>query len=300
MTIIRRGVSWCGRTRTIWRLTRLDDELDGHHLVIPLVVITFVTGVSSPFLCNSGRKHLIPLLSTQALDAACYADLSTFAANQTGNVIIISVDIANIAPPGHRTLYNGLSLAGYSIAAVIAGQLGNHLGPRRRYILMISHATQVAILAVGLALLYADIIVSRSVVLLLLFATAAGLQVSQARQSGVSEIPTAMFSTPLVDLLVDPHLFKFSLTDPLVRGRNRRLAHIVSMIVGGFCGAFLRKAKGSEAVLLLAVIIKTMITAVFWALPSPAEEKARKEEDRPMELHSTSNSELTVQRDSDI
>lgn len=193
-------------------------------------------------------------------------------------------------------MYNGLSLAGYSIAALIAGQLGNHLGPRRRYFLIVSHATQVAILAVGLALLYADVIVARSVVLLLLFATAAGIQVSQARQSGVPEIPTAMFSTPLVDLLVEPHLFHFSLIDPLVKGRNRRLAHICSMIVGGFCGAFLRKAKGSEAVLLLAVIMKTMITVVFWALPSAAEEKAWEERDRPLELHSTSDSESTMQR----
>lgn len=155
---------------------------------------------------------------------------------------------------------------------------------------MLSHAVQVVILAVGMALFYANVIVAKSVVLLLLFSAAAGVQVASARQSGVPEVPTAMFSTPLVDMLVDPNLFKSSLTDPLVRGRNRRMAHICSMIVGGFCGAFLCKAKGSEAVLLLAVTMKTVITFVFWLLPSPAEEKTWKER-RTLERRLTSNSD---------
>lgn len=150
-------------------------------------------------------------------------------------------------------------------------------------------------LAIGMALLYADIIVARSVVLLLLFACAAGLQVSQARSSGVPEVPTAMLSTPLVDLLVDPSLFKFSLTDPLVRSRNRRIAHISSMVIGGFCGAFLRKAKGTAPVIVLAVGMKTIISLVFWMLPSPSEEKTWKER-RAVESGSTSDSELVVQR----
>lgn len=136
------------------------------------------------------------LIALQALDATCYADLATFAANQTGNVIIITVGVAHIAPPGHETRLNAYSLAGYVVSALIAGRLGEVVGPRLRFWIMLSHGTQVAFLVVGLALLYTEVIAAKSIVMLLIFAATSGVQVSQARTSSVPEIPTGEYLSP--------------------------------------------------------------------------------------------------------
>lgn len=58
---------------------------------------------------------------------------------------------------------------------------------------MFNHFTQVALLAVGMGLLYADIVAAKSIVMLLIFAATSGVQVAQARTSSVPEIPTGEF-----------------------------------------------------------------------------------------------------------
>ncbi|KAJ9102086.1 hypothetical protein QFC20_005095 [Naganishia adeliensis] len=163
-----RRTSWA-YYRGIWRCRRFKDDIDSQELVLPLLVTSFVTG---------------------ALDATCYADLATFAANQTGNVIIITVGVAHIAPAGHQTRLNAYSLAGYIVSGLMAARLGNYFGPRRRFWIMLSHLTQVALLASGMALLYADIISAGGIVMLLFFATTSGVQVAAARGASVPEIPT--------------------------------------------------------------------------------------------------------------
>jgi MFS family permease len=173
--------------RDIWQARRFKEEIDSHELVLPLVLVSFVTGVSFSPVCNTIVGYSCAM---QALDATCYADLATFAANQTGNVIIITVGVAHTAPPGHETRLNAYSLAGYVVSALIAGRLGDFFGPRRRYWIMFNHFTQVALLAVGMGLLYADIVAARSIVMLLIFAATSGVQVAQARTSSVPEIPT--------------------------------------------------------------------------------------------------------------
>lgn len=46
MTSVSGEVLGTTRLKAIWRVSRFHDELDSHQLVVPLVVITFVTGVS--------------------------------------------------------------------------------------------------------------------------------------------------------------------------------------------------------------------------------------------------------------
>jgi hypothetical protein len=99
-----------------------------------------------------------------------------------------------------------------------------------------------------------------------------------------------MISTPLMDLIVDPNLFKLSLTDPSVRGRNRRIAHLIAMAGGGFVGAFIRKKGSSSAVLLFSVIIKTLMTVGFWFLPTASERQ---------DWQKSQKSEAVVSSDSD-
>ncbi|KAJ9103755.1 hypothetical protein QFC21_002215 [Naganishia friedmannii] len=256
----RRGTSkarerWKGFVQ-LWKLERATDEIDSEELVIPLIIVSFVTG---------------------ALDSTCYADLATFASNQTGNIIMLSVGAAGLAPPGHNTLFNGISLVGYLVSAFLASSLANYFGTRLRFWIMLSHSMQVVLLLVGLILLATKVIVPRHVVLLVMLASASGVQVAQARTSKVPEVPTAMLSTPIVDLIVDPNLFKLSMSDPSVQPRNRRAAHIFSMVIGSFVGAFMHKASGTVSVMAMSIGIKVMVTCGFWMIRSPKEKEAMKQ-----------------------
>lgn len=103
-----------------------------------------------------------------------------------------------------------------------------------------------------------------------------------------------MLSTPLMDAIVDPSLFKLSITDPSVRGRNRRIAHIVAMAGGGFAGAFLHKTKGTEAVILLSVVVKTILTAGFWILPTAVERRSWKESETSEAVMSSDSEHVTT------
>lgn len=104
-----------------------------------------------------------------------------------------------------------------------------------------------------------------------------------------------MISTPLMDLIVDPNLFKLSMTDPIVRGRNRRIAHLIAMTGGGFVGAFIRKRGSSSAVLLFSVIIKALMTVGFWFLPTLAERQEWKESKVKEAVTSSDSEHVTTQ-----
>ncbi|KAJ9121865.1 hypothetical protein QFC22_002488 [Naganishia vaughanmartiniae] len=195
------------------------------------------------------------------LDASTYQLFSTFASNQTGNVILLAVGASGIMEEHTTTLYNGISLAGYLIFGFVFGHLGNAAGPRRRWWLLTSHVAQLVLLVCVLALTWTRVFPSTRAQwpLLLLLAMSSGIQVAQARTSGIQELPTAMLSSPMVDLVVDPHLWKLSLSDPSVQPRNRRAMHVAAMSGGAFAGAFLHKASGAEASILVACVIKLVI-----------------------------------------
>ncbi|KAJ9125709.1 hypothetical protein QFC24_002493 [Naganishia onofrii] len=178
------------------------------------------------------------------------------------------------------TLYNGISLAGYLVFGFIFGHLGNAAGPRRRWWLLTSHLAQLVLLALVLAFTWTRTFASSKTQwpLLLLLAMSSGIQVAQARTSGIQELPTAMLSSPMVDLVVDPHLWKLSLSDASVQPRNRRAMHVAAMCSGAFAGAFLHKASGAEASILVACVVKLVITLALVFVKGEAREVPRDEE----------------------
>lgn len=171
------------------------------------------------------------------------------------------------------TLYNGISLAGFLVCGLVFGHLGNAAGPRRRWWLLVSHTCQIALIACALGLAWSRALHASHWVLLLLLATASGIQVAQARTSGVSEVPTAMLSSPMIDLIVDKRFFAPSLHDPQVQARNRRAMHIAALVSGSFAGAFLHKAKGPELTILVALVFKLGIVVVLGVIPGESRRK---------------------------
>jgi uncharacterized membrane protein YoaK (UPF0700 family) len=152
--------------------------LPSPNLVFPLVVLTFATGT---------------------LDSTTYATFGTFTSNQTGNVVIISVGLADAARVNLRN--SGISLASYLVTGFLGGQIGAIVGHRRRWWLLVSSTVQALCLMVLSILVFADIVASdndsESWVLITLLGATAGFQVAVARNVNVGEMPTAMLSSPM-------------------------------------------------------------------------------------------------------
>ncbi|GHJ87522.1 hypothetical protein NliqN6_3924 [Naganishia liquefaciens] len=239
----------------------LTQDISCASLVLPLIATSFVTGL---------------------LDASTYQIFQTFASNQTGNVILLAVGAAGILDGPHSTLYNGISLAGFLTCGLIFGHAGNHFGPRRRWWLLVNHATQIILIAVALALAWSRALHSSHWVLLLLLATGSGIQVAQARTSGIQELPTAMLSSPMIDFIVDKRFFTLSVHDPQVQARNRRAMGIFAIVSGAFAGAFLHKAKGAELTILVALVCKMAILAALWFVPGDQRDKEKDQEEAAM------------------
>lgn len=158
----------------------LSQHISPQQIVGPLLLLAFITGL---------------------LDATTYADFKTFASNQTGNVILLTVAAASISGAAVDLRHTGVSLASYLVSGFIAGQLGHMIGPRQRGWLILSSVLQVLFLIVPTVLVYTRAVVveagDNSWILLLFLAASSGLQVAIARNCGVGEIPTAMLSSPM-------------------------------------------------------------------------------------------------------
>jgi uncharacterized membrane protein YoaK (UPF0700 family) len=163
-----------------------------------------------------------------------------FASNQTGNAILLTLAAANSAPVDlHNT---AASLGGFLLCALVAGLAGNKFGVRTRGWLLMSNSIQLVLLVLTTILTSQPISVLLPTskptqwITLFLLACSAGFQVSLAKTSGVQEIPTAMLTSPFVELLTDKSLYVSWKGGKegrgCVRSRNRRVAYIACLMGG--------------------------------------------------------------------
>ncbi|BFZ54306.1 hypothetical protein PYCC9005_001340 [Savitreella phatthalungensis] len=231
----------------------LNDVLPVNSLVHFLVLTGFVTGI---------------------IDGTTYQDFKVFASNQTGNVIFLgieAVDRGNMKSP----LAAGVSVAAFVATALVFGQCADKIdkvcGGRRRWWVLMSNVWQAVLLWLLVGLGYSGVMPIAGGrygwAYILLLASSSGAQVAMARQFSIAEIPTAMVTSPLVDLLVDPWLFHASVSCNRVVGRNRRATYIISLFVGVIIGASIHRYYTSKPVLLLASILKTLIAIGFALVP---------------------------------
>lgn len=159
---------------------------------------------------------LVPCLITQALsagvlDATTYADFATFASNQTGNAIVLT--LAAVGAARTLALLTGVSFAGFIAGAFVFGHLGNFFGPRRRLWLLFTTTWQCCLLIVAAVLVSPHGAKGTQVgavndwAVLFLFAHMSGAQVVMARQSSCagksffpSFLPSRSFSFALSSL----------------------------------------------------------------------------------------------------
>ncbi|SPO41812.1 uncharacterized protein PSFLO_07294 [Pseudozyma flocculosa] len=198
-------------------------------------------------------------LATGVLDAVSYGEYQVFASNQTGNVIVLlSLAI------GIRTRYAG----GPALVTTASG-----------------------VLAIAAVLMYRGtwyaLASSRGhgwdALPVSLLALVGGLQVSQARQSGIQEIPTAMLTSPMVEFLNHPHLFapcfRLSLSSPsrprpspaeaaAIKSRNLRALYLFTFVTGVTTGAALHRSTGPASATFFGLAIRLVSFVAFVFVPA--------------------------------
>ncbi|ORY83159.1 hypothetical protein BCR37DRAFT_379146 [Protomyces lactucae-debilis] len=243
------------------------DTLPSNLLVFHLVATGFITGI---------------------LDATTFVEFGTFTSNQTGNTVLLGVLALGLGDQQYknRLVDTAVSLSSFLIAAFICGQIANHIHPghgRARWWILMSSFYQTATILITAGLLFGKAITTGrqwSWLVILLLASSSGSQVAMARQFSIPEIPTAMLTSPLVDLVTDPHLFSTSFHKAHDNPRSRRVSYIVALVVGVFLGAGIHKHAGPEVVILIAGCMKLVILLSFLVTASEAEHEERARAER--------------------
>jgi uncharacterized membrane protein YoaK (UPF0700 family) len=200
---------------------------------------------------------------TGVVDAASYLSLGhVFVANMTGNVVFLGFALAGA--PGLSVSSSLASLAAFLLGAVGGGRLGSVYGARP--VRLLSLSTRVSTALVGVATLSAAfwIPISRTRVQLLLtvlLACAMGFQNATARRLGVPDATTTVLTLTLTGLAADSRL---------AGGAGprtwRRVASVLLMLAGAFCGAMLVRHSGMPAVLSLALSLQVGVASWAWWL----------------------------------
>jgi len=201
--------------------------------------------------------------ATGIADVMSYKDFAVFASNQTGNTILFAVRVSGVP----FALFSSIaaSLFGFLVAGFISGQLGHFIGDHRRWWLVLDNFFQTILIFIVVALISKGVILtqgSNAWILILLLASSYGCQVAMARQLLCPEIPTAMLTSPFIDLLTDRKLFKLHNVP-----RNRRLFYLIFFIAGVVVGSFSYTRVSSEFTLGIAGVVKFLVALSFFFNP---------------------------------
>lgn len=229
---------------------------------------------------------LMLAFATGINDASTYSEFRVFTANHTGNTILLAVGVTESSSGNTLPLYPvhfqlvAISLAFFVLGAFIPGQLGNLVGRRRRWWLILNNIVQTLLVFTASLIQahrygswdwYHGPVKSTSeessnvgggypgLVIVPLLAFSAGGQVCMARSLQMTEITTANATSTYVDTLIDSELFRLS-----NRKRNRRILFLISLTSGSFAGGFAYQSFGSAMTLLCSAIGKLVVSLAFF------------------------------------
>lgn len=207
------------------------------------------------------RTLLVLTLTTGVIDAACYLGLGrVFAANMTGNVVLLGFGIAgSIGLPVVAPL---VSLFAFLLGAVVGGRMGAALPAREAHL---SRAMLIEVGMIALATLIAlvfDITPDRfsGDLIIGLLAFAMGVRNATVRQLRIADLTTTVLTMTLTGFAADSQLAGGD-----GKGNWRRGAAVVSMLLGAVIGALL--VKSHLALVLLAAAALALLT---WLVFMPA------------------------------
>ncbi|CAF1141966.1 unnamed protein product [Adineta steineri] len=218
------------------------DDIDTKHVDLQLMAFGFGTGV---------------------VDVMSYKDFGVFVSNQTGNTVFFGARIAGQSSAVYSLIC--ASLFGFLISGFISGQIGHRIGNKRRWWLICNTCFQTILIFVVIVLMSKKTILpkdSNAYVLALLLSISYGCQMAMAKHLSCPEIPTAVLTSPFMDLLTDPKLFKRHNIP-----RNRRFFYILLFLVGIIVGSFSYKEMSSEFTLGIAGVVKALVAISFFFNP---------------------------------
>jgi uncharacterized membrane protein YoaK (UPF0700 family) len=207
------------------------------------------------------RTLLVLTLTTGVIDAASYLGLGrVFAANMTGNIVLLGFGIAGSS--GLPVVAPLVSLAAFLTGAVVGGRMGAMLPARAAHL---SRAMTIEIGVTALATLIAivfDVTPDRfsGDLIIGLLAFAMGVRNATVRRLKVADISTTVLTMTLTGLAAD---------SPLAgsdgAGSWRRGAAVLSMLAGAVAGALLVKAD-----LALVLLAASALALLTWLVFMPA------------------------------
>ena len=234
-----------------------------------------------PSSLPSATLLLLLTIMTGIQDATTFPDYHCFASNQTGNTIFLTLAVVLPSLNGEMFITSniGVALALFLAGGWLTGQLGHLVAEhgRRRWWLVLCNFVQTALvfIAAGVQFRYGiKLSGGPSLVTIGLLAFASGSQVVQSRSLSMTEISTAMATAAWVDLMIDPHLFSGFKGN---KGRNRRVAFLLALVVGGFLGAAIYRFAGSAVAILVSGVGKAIVTVGWMVVPGEkdSEEKEK-------------------------
>lgn len=213
------------------------------------------------------RTLLVLTLTTGVIDAASYLGLGrVFAANMTGNIVLLGFGIAGSS--GLPVVAPLVSLAAFLCGAVLGGRMGAMLPPKAAHL---SRAMTIEIGVTALATLIAilfDITPDHfsGDLIIALLAFAMGVRNATVRRLKVADISTTVLTMTLTGLAAD---------SPPAGGDGagswRRGTAVLSMLVGAVAGALLLKAD-----LALVLLAASALALMTWLVFMPAAVTAAK------------------------
>jgi uncharacterized membrane protein YoaK (UPF0700 family) len=221
-----------------------------HPLTRALILLTFTTGV---------------------IDAASYLGLGhVFAANMTGNIVLLGFGIAGGS--GLPVVAPLVALAAFLGGAALGGRLGLG-GPTPSRHLLHSLSIEIgAVLAATLLVAVLDITPNRlsGDLVIALLAFGMGVRNASVRRAKVADLTTTVLTMTLTGLAAD---------SPLAggdgAGSTRRVAAVVAMLVGAVAGALLLKVT-----LALVLGLAAVLAIATWVVFIPAAAAAERAEAR--------------------
>ncbi|RCG26534.1 DUF1275 domain-containing protein [Sphaerisporangium album] len=215
---------------------------------------------------GASRDPLPPALLALTLLSGCVDAVSllamgrVFTANMTGNVVILG--LAAAGTPGFSAVASLTSLLGFMAGALAAGRLGVHV-PSSRARVLISLAAETVLIAVAAGVSSR----SRAVTggydpVVALVALAMGLQFATVRLLGIPDLTTTIQTRILTGLVADSRLAGGE--GPRA---GRRIASVLTLVLGAFAGAQAYRA-GGVARTLAAVAVCVALIAVVYAVRS--------------------------------
>ena len=182
------------------------------------------------------RALLVMTFSTGLVDAVSYLGLGrVFAANMTGNIVLLGFGIAGSA--GLPVVAPLVSLAAFLIGSAVGGMLAATTADRHA-----QHVARALGIEVGLVLAAAIVAAAADVrpstfsgdAVIALLALAMGVRNATVRRWGVPDLTTTVLTMTLTGLAADSRIAGGS-----GQGSVRRIAAVLAMLCGAVAGALL-------------------------------------------------------------